>query len=108
MEQFLETAHGLPEVTENESYGGMTGFKVRGKGFAYLNEAAETVMLKATRDEQAALVAEAPDVFSPSWASGRFAWVNVNLSRVDREELAELVTEAWRLSAPKRLAADRA
>lgn len=105
IERFLEIAHGLPEVTENESFGGMTGFKVRGKGFGYLNEATETAMLKATRDEQAALIAEAPEVFSPSWSSGRFAWVNVNLIRVDPEELAELVTEAWRLSAPKRLAA---
>ncbi|MFB4305286.1 MmcQ/YjbR family DNA-binding protein [Actinomadura sp. GTD37] len=105
VELFLEVAHGLPEVAENESFGGMTSFRVRGKSFGYLNEAEETAMLKATRDEQAALVAEAPDVFSPSWASGRFAWVNVNLREVDADELAELTTEAWRLSAPKRLAA---
>ncbi|MFA1541438.1 MmcQ/YjbR family DNA-binding protein [Actinomadura monticuli] len=105
--KFLEVAHGLPEVSENESYGGMTSFQVRGKSFGYLAEADETVMLKATRDEQAALVAEAPDVFAPSWASGRFAWLKVDLTKVDPEELAELVTEAWRLSAPKRLAAAR-
>ncbi|NEA21625.1 MmcQ/YjbR family DNA-binding protein [Actinomadura bangladeshensis] len=82
----------------------MTAFKVRGKGFGYLNEADETAMLKATRAEQAALIAESPDVFSPSWASGRFAWLSIDLTRVDPGELVELVTEAWRLSAPKRLA----
>ncbi|WP_338070995.1 MmcQ/YjbR family DNA-binding protein [Actinomadura bangladeshensis] len=104
VEDFLRTAHSLPEVTENESFGGMTAFKVRGKGFGYLNEADETAMLKATRAEQAALIAESPDVFSPSWASGRFAWLSIDLTRVDPGELVELVTEAWRLSAPKRLA----
>ena len=103
--KFLEIAHNLPEVAENDSFGGMTSFRVRGKSFGYLKEAEDFVMLKATRDEQAALIAEAPDVFSPSWASGRFAWLQIDLSKVDPAELAELVTEAWCLSAPKRLAA---
>jgi hypothetical protein len=107
IEKFLEVAHGLPEVTENESFGGMTGLKVRGKGFGYLNEANETAMLKATREEQSALIAEAPDVFSPSWTSGRFAWVTIDLRKVDHNDLAELVTDAWRLSAPNRLAAGK-
>lgn len=56
-------------------------------------------------DGHPALAAEAPGVFSVSWTSGRFGWVNVRLEKVDRDELVELVTEGWRLSAPKRLAA---
>lgn len=96
---------GLPEVTERESFGNMTGFRVRDKGFCYLDEAERVVLLKATREEQVALVAEAPDTFAPSWASGRFGWVKIKLASVDPGELNELVTEAWRLTAPKRLAA---
>ena len=96
--------HGLPEVTEREAFGELVGFRVRDKGFCYLNEANGVLMLKATREEQAALIAEAPDTFAPSWTSGRFAWLEIKLSNVDPEELAELVTEGWRLSAPKRLA----
>ncbi|SNR42573.1 YjbR protein [Actinomadura mexicana] len=96
---------GLPEVTERESYGNMTGFRVRDKGFGYFDEAEGVVMLKATREEQAALITEDPETFAPSWAGGRFAWVKVRLATVDPGELNELVTEAWRLSAPKRLAA---
>lgn len=96
---------GLPEVTEREAFSNLTGFRVRGKGFCYLNEDEGFVLLKATREEQDALVAEDPGTFSPSWASGRFAWVEIRLATVDPEELNELVTEAWRLSAPKRLAA---
>jgi hypothetical protein len=104
VEAFLKIVLGLPEVTQRDTHPTLTGFRVRDKGFCYLDEAEETIMLKATREEQAALVAEDPEVFSPSWAGGRFAWVEIRLARVDPEELAELVTEAWRLSAPKRLA----
>ncbi|MEU4823392.1 MmcQ/YjbR family DNA-binding protein [Actinomadura citrea] len=104
-EEFLQIVLGLPEVTERESYGNMIGFRVRDKGFCYLDEAEGVVMLKATREEQGALVAEDPDTFAPSWASGRFAWLKIKLAAVDPGELNELVTEAWRLSAPKRLAA---
>lgn len=104
VEEFLELVHGLPEVAENESFADMTGFRVRGKGFCYLSEAKESIMVKATRQEQAALIADDPATFSPSWTSGRFAWVEIRLADVDPEHLAELVTEGWRLSAPKRLA----
>ncbi|MFI0366527.1 MmcQ/YjbR family DNA-binding protein [Actinomadura sp. 1N219] len=104
VEEFLDVVLGLPEVAQNDGHPELTGFRVRGKGFCYLNEADETIMLKATREEQEALVAEAPEVYSPSWAGGRFAWVEIKLAMVDPVELAELVTEGWRLSAPKRLA----
>ncbi|TDB94151.1 MmcQ/YjbR family DNA-binding protein [Actinomadura sp. 7K534] len=103
-EEFLELVLSLPEVTEREAFSDLTGFRVRDKGFCYLNEDDHVVLLKATREEQAALIAEDPATYSPSWASGRFAWVAVKLATVAPEELAELVTEAWRLSAPKRLA----
>ncbi|TYK50547.1 MmcQ/YjbR family DNA-binding protein [Actinomadura decatromicini] len=105
VEEFLELVLGLPEVTERESFADMTGFRVRGKGFCYLSEAKQSIMVKATREEQAALVADDPDTFSPSWTSGRFAWVEVKLPNVDAGHVAELVIEGWRLSAPKRLAA---
>ncbi|GAA3192469.1 MmcQ/YjbR family DNA-binding protein [Actinocorallia longicatena] len=105
VEVFLKIVEGLPEVARAEGHPTLSGFRVRGKGFCYLDEAEETIMLKALREEQEALVSEDPEVFSPSWSAGRFAWVNIDLTRVDPEELAELVTEGWRLSAPKRLAA---
>ena len=104
VEEFLHVVLGLPEVTEREAFSDLTGFRVRDKGFCYLNEAAGVVLLKATRQEQAALIATDPDTFSPSWASGRFAWLEIKLANVDPDEVTELVTEAWRLSAPKRLA----
>jgi len=96
---------GLPGVEEHVGWAGQPAFKVRKKGFVYLAADETSVMLKALREEQEALVAEDPEVYSPSWASGRFAWLEVDLAKADDEELQELLTEAWRLSAPKFLIA---
>ncbi|TCO48699.1 hypothetical protein EV646_104521 [Kribbella antiqua] len=99
---------GLPGVEEDEGWAGQPVFKVRKKSFAYMSEDGTRLLLKALREEQEALVAEDPEVYSPSWASGRFAWLDVDIARADDEELRELVTEAWRLTAPKYLIAQLA
>ncbi|WP_372500397.1 MmcQ/YjbR family DNA-binding protein [Sphaerisporangium perillae] len=92
----------LPEVKQADG-GGWTALKVRGKGFGYLWEQTETVGLKATIEEQLALVAERPEVFEVQFTMGRFGWVVVHLDKIDADELFELVTEAWCLTAPKHL-----
>jgi hypothetical protein len=96
---------GLPGVEEHEGWAGQPAFKVRNKGFAYLSEDGTSLLLKALREEQEAMVAEDPDVYSPSWVSGRFGWLAVDIAAADDQELRELVTEAWRLTAPKYLIA---
>ncbi|TDW87750.1 hypothetical protein EV137_5833 [Kribbella pratensis] len=96
---------GLPGAEEQEGWAGQPVFKVRNKSFAYLSEDQTRLHLKALREEQEALVAENPDVYTPSWASGRFAWLLIQVDLADEEELRELVTEAWRLTAPKYLIA---
>jgi len=96
---------GLPGAEEHEGWAGQPCFKVRKKGFVYLSADESSVMLKALREEQEALVAQDPEVYTPSWASGRFAWLEVDLAAADDEELRELLIEAWRLTAPKFLIA---
>ncbi|WP_370018391.1 MmcQ/YjbR family DNA-binding protein [Planotetraspora sp. GP83] len=92
----------LPEVEQADSDNWIS-LKVRGKGFGYLWEKTETVGLKATIEEQIALVAERPEVFEVQFTTGRFGWVVVHLAKIDADELFELVTEAWCLTAPKQL-----
>ena len=83
----------------------MTGDEdVRG----YLWEPTRTVGLKQTLAEQLALVAERPETFEVQFTSGAFGWVVVRLDGVDRDELAELTFEAWRLTAPRALIDERA
>jgi hypothetical protein len=84
-------------VTELGRY---TKFDVEGRTFGYLWEPTRTVGLKQTIAEQVALVAERPEVFEVQFTAYGFGWVVVRLEGVERDELAELVFEAWRLSAP--------
>ncbi|MBO4272973.1 MmcQ/YjbR family DNA-binding protein [Microbispora triticiradicis] len=102
VEEFLGMLDRLPEVRQSEG-GDWVSFKVRDKGFGYLWERTRTVGLKATIEEQIALVAERPEVFEPQFTAGRFGWVVVRLEGIDPDELFELVTEAWCLTAPKAL-----
>jgi hypothetical protein len=95
---------GLPGVEEVEGWAGQPAFKVRGKGFVYLSEDSESVYLKALREEQEALCAEQPEIYTAWWASGRFGWIQAELADAD-DELPELLVEAWRLTAPKSLVA---
>jgi hypothetical protein len=96
---------GLPGVEEDEGWAGQPAFRVRKKGFAYLSVDGTTLLVKALREEQEALVAEDPQVFTASFVSGRFGWLDIELAGADGDELRELVIEGWRLTAPKFLAA---
>jgi hypothetical protein len=44
----------------------------------------------------------------PSAGDLRWNWVEVRLAALDRDEMHELVVEAWRMVVPKRVAADYA
>ncbi len=48
-----------------------------------------------------------PDVFEVQFTAGGFGWVVAHLEHVERDELAELVFEAWRLTAPTALLEQR-
>ncbi|WP_433222211.1 MmcQ/YjbR family DNA-binding protein [Microtetraspora malaysiensis] len=102
VEEFLRVVRGLPEA-ELGAPGTHVGVKVRGKGFAYLNEDKGVALVKADLEEREALVGQDPEVFTRSYTSGRFGWVEIRLDKVPPDELAELVTEAWCLTAPRRL-----
>ena len=96
---FFELADQLPDVTRADT-GRYWRIAVRGRTFGYLWEPTRTVGLKQTIAEQLALVAERPETFEVQFTSGAFGWVVVRLAGVERDELAELTFEAWRLTAP--------
>ncbi|GAA4605654.1 MmcQ/YjbR family DNA-binding protein [Actinoallomurus liliacearum] len=101
-EQVREIALALPEAEERETWGRPT-FRVRDRIFAMLSDDGAFASVKATKDEQTALLAEEPEIFSFPAYVGRHGWIGVDVPRVDADHLRELLTEAWRLTAPKRL-----
>ena len=88
---------------EEGSHMGQVDFRVGGHIFATLAHAAEGLgTLLLTREEQAVLVEELPDVFSPvpgDW--GRMGSTHVRLAAIDEEVLAGALQTAWRLRVQK-------
>ena len=68
----------------------------------------ETVMGFAfPKEERDALIASEPDKFlMPRVSDQRYQWVEARLAALDREELREIVLDAWRMVVPKRVAAE--
>jgi hypothetical protein len=75
------------------------------KMFASGSEESSYATVKASLEDQAELIASAPEVYEKAAYVGRFGWVRVDLARADPDELRHLVTEAWRRTAPKRVVA---
>jgi hypothetical protein len=95
----LDLLQQLEEV-QLDDHDRYTRLVVADRTFGYLWRATRTIGLKQTLAEQAALVGERPEVFEPQFTAGGYGWVVVHLEGVERDELAELVFESWRLSAP--------
>jgi hypothetical protein len=104
-EDVRRLALALPEAEERLTWETDITFRVRDKIFAIGGEGADRVSIKAGLETQAELIATDPETFAKSAYVGRFGWVTVVLERVDPDLLARLLREAWRRSAPKRLAA---
>jgi hypothetical protein len=97
-------ALSLPEAAEQETWGTAT-FRVRNKIFVMFDEKERHLWVKSTHDEQQALIAMDPDAFFfPSYVGSK-GWVGVVVAKAERGEVEELITEAWRMTAPKRLVA---
>jgi len=92
----------LPEAVEKETWGTPT-FRVRKKIFVMFAEGGREAWVKSTHDEQRALIAMEPETFFAPPYVGPSGWVGVRIATVDAGEMRELVTEAWRMTAPVRL-----
>ena len=101
-DELRQVMRSLPEAEERETWGHPT-FRVRDKMFATMSDDGRQATVKATKEEQAALVAAAPGTFGIPAYVGRHGWVSIQLAAVDPAELRELVVEAWRQTAPRRL-----
>ena len=97
-------ALSFPEAAEQEAWGHPT-FRVRGKMFAAMSAEGDSASVKASHEAQAALVGSEPGTFSVARYVGQHGWVSVDLRRVDAEEMAELLEDGWRATAPKRVVA---
>ena len=103
-DELRQVVRSLPEAEERETWGHPT-FRVRDRMFAAMSDDGQEASVKATRQEQGALVSAAPETFGIPAYVGRHGWVSIQLATVDPAEVRELIVEAWRQTAPKRLVA---
>jgi hypothetical protein len=99
-------ALALPRTTAEPWYG-TPGYKVAGRGFLRLRDEAEgglVVFVSDLGEKQALLEADPAVYFTTPHYEG-YPCVLVRLQAIDVAELAELVTESWRLKAPARVRA---
>jgi hypothetical protein len=101
---FRNIALSLPEAVEGSHFG-HADFRVGGRIFATLGLAKEGYgVLLLSPDEQAGMVEDAPDIFSPvpgGW--GRQGSTRVRLAKVAPDILEAALRTAWRRRAPKHL-----
>lgn len=104
LDQLRTLCGALPEVTEGTTVH-HPSFKVRDKTFAiYADHEGPDVWIKSTAEDQRELIASAPERFFKPPYLGPKGWVGVPLDTATRwDEVAELLTDGYRLAAPKRL-----
>jgi hypothetical protein len=58
------------------------------------------------KEQRAVLIASKPDKFAlPRLSDQRFHWVHARMAALGPDEMRELVTDAWRMVVPKKVAA---
>jgi hypothetical protein len=102
-DEVVTLATELPQV-EEATWFGTPSLKVAGKGFARLRSEAEGgLVLMCDLDEKAALLESGDPAFYTTPHYDGYGAILVDLDRVDRTHLVELLTEAWRIKAPAKL-----
>jgi len=98
-------ALALPGTTEHLIRGRV---KFRVKQLVYVAFSRDETLMGFAfpREERAALVESEPEKFLlPPTADLRYQWVDARLAALGPEEMTELVTDAWTMVVPKRVAA---
>jgi hypothetical protein len=94
----------LPGASEQESYGGRPSWRTKPRMFVWLRDEPEAlvVWVDSVEDKDALITSDPAKFFTTPHYDGHPV-VLVNLDAVDVDEATELITDSWRLRAPKSL-----
>jgi hypothetical protein len=106
-EDVVEIGLRFPGVEVGTSYG-TPALRVGNRGgMCRLRTDPDALVLRVVdMDEREALLQGQPDAFFTTPHYDGYPYVLVRLDAVDPEELAELLEDAWRIRAPKRVVAE--
>jgi hypothetical protein len=104
-EDVRRVAAALPGTSERLSYG-TPGFRVADRLFARIRDEGDVLLVWcAGLEEKQELIAAEPAKFFTTPHYDGHPTVLVRFSAIDIAELTELMTESWRLRAPRRMVA---
>ncbi|HYI19593.1 MAG TPA: MmcQ/YjbR family DNA-binding protein [Solirubrobacteraceae bacterium] len=104
-EDVLAIGARLPEVTESTWFR-TPCLRVRKKSFCRMREDGETLVVRVVDEEdKVALIRMDPEVFFTTPHYDGYGYILLRLAAVDPVQLREVLEDAWRISAPKRLVA---
>lgn len=103
-EDVRRIALGLPDAYEQASYGGRPSWRTKTRMFTWIRDDPEAlvVWVESVEDKHG-LIGSEPDKFFTTPHYDGSPIVLVRLDAVDAEEATELITESWRLRAPRSL-----
>ncbi|MCE7001722.1 MmcQ/YjbR family DNA-binding protein [Kibdelosporangium philippinense] len=105
VEEIREVASALPRAYEVVVYDRIK-FRVGQIVFVALSRDETTMGFGFPKELRDSLIeAEPAKFFPPSKSDARFNWVQVHLNAIDADEMRDLVTDAWRMCVPKKVAA---
>jgi hypothetical protein len=101
----IAIAQALPQVEVSTWYG-TPGLKVAGKGFARLRTEAEGgLVLMCSLDEKERLLESGEATYYTTPHYDGFGSIIVDLSKIERDALRELIVQSWRIKATPKLRA---
>ena len=100
-----EVAMALPR-TEEHLIRDYVKFRVGKIVYASVSPDELTIGFGFPKEERAALIASQPDLFLlPRLSDQRFHWINARMTALGKDEMRELIIDAWRMVVPKKVAA---
>lgn len=105
LDDVRQVALGLPRTSEHliRDY---VKFRVGKIVYVSISPDESTMGFGFPKEERAALVAAEPEKFAmPRLSDQRFHWVHARMAALDQDEMWELVTDAWQMVVPKKVAA---
>ena len=94
-ETVREIARTLPGAAESTSYG-TPAFKVKKKLFARQHQDGESLVIGVDFDQREEMMKDAPEKFYITDHYVNYPWMLVRMSKVNRDELRDLLMGSWR------------
>jgi hypothetical protein len=102
--QIRRIAMSLPGAYEQVSYDGRPSFRTKPRMFTWIRDKPEALVVWVeSLDDKEMMIKTEPRVFFTTPHYDGYPMVLVRLEAIDAKRARELITESWRLRAPKAL-----